>query len=602
MDEITFPPMTRPPANRPFRWCVLGAVLMLLWSIAGGDARALAASSAVRFTDVTKKAGIAFTQTNGAAGQKFYPETFGSGVCVIDYDRDGWPDLFFVNGRAWTLDEQHAAKTAPPPRRPPVPPSYPALYHNNRDGRFTDVTKQAGLVFESYGMGCAVGDYDNDGFPDLVVTGYGPVRLFHNTGKGSFVDVTAAATVRHNDWSTCAVWFDYDGDGDLDLFVCHYVQWSPPTDLACRLSGSVKLFCGPDPYRGESNRLYRNDLVDGRRVFTDVTQAAGLLNPKGKTLGAALVDYNDDGRLDLAVANDQVPNFLYRNNGDGTFTDDSLLLGLSVGRFGVAKAGMGIDTGDLFNDGGVAIVVGNFAGEGLTLHLRERAAKPPPGQPPSPMAPVSLFKDYAPRLGLTRPSLPFLTFGVALFDADLDGRLDIVTANGHVDADLVKSLERHVTYRERPLLFMAGNGQPRYAEIGAAAGLSTAMVGRGIAYLDYDGDGDLDLVLTENGGPAHLYRNEGGPQGAWLRFDLRGTVSNRDAIGAVVTVTALGVTQTRMVKSGSSYLSQSEHPLTFGLGKAGEADRIEIRWPSGRTQTLEKIAANQQMIVVEPAE
>jgi len=581
--------------NHPLRWCVP----ILLLSVAGVDARASAAE-AVHFVDVTNKAGIAFIHTNGAAGQKYYPETFGSGVCVIDYDRDGWPDLFFVNGRAWTSEEQQAATTAPPSSRQPVGRAgHAALYRNNHDGTFTDVTARTGLVFESYGMGCAVGDYDNDGFPDLAVTGYGAVHLFHNTGKGAFEDVTAAVSLSDAGWSTCAVWFDYDGDGNLDLFICHYVQWTPHTDLSCRLSGQVKLFCGPDPYRGESNRLYRNDLVNGVRRFTDVTQKAGLLNPRGKTLGAALLDYDHDGRPDLAVANDQVPNFLYRNNGDGTFTDDSVLLGLSVGRFGVAKAGMGVDAADFFNDGAVGILVGNFAGEGLTLHLRERAAAPPPGRAPAPMAPVALFKDQAPRLGLTAPSLPFLTFGVASFDADLDGRLDIVTANGHVDADLVKSLERQVTYRERPLLFAARDGRPPYAEIGGAAGLSTPMVGRGVAYLDYDHDGDLDLVFTDNGGPARLYRNEGNPKGHWLRLDLRGTVSNRDAIGAVVRVTVNGVTQTRMVKTGSGYLSQSELPLTFGLGKADGADRVEIRWPSGRVQTMEKVAANQQLVITE---
>jgi hypothetical protein len=597
--------MTHTPNSpvRPVRWIVpkgvsVCALILCLWTVSGGaDA---SAAGGVRFTDVTKQAGIGFVQTNGAAGQKFYPETFGSGVCVIDYDRDGWPDLFFVNGRAWTPDEQRAAAAPPPPRRPPAPPSRPALYHNNRDGTFTDVTGPAGLVFESYGMGCAVGDYDNDGFPDLAVTGYGAVRLFHNTGKNAFVDVTDATRLTDRGWSTCAIWFDYDGDGDLDLFVCHYVQWSPKTDLACRLSGSVKLFCGPDPYRGESNRLYRNELVNGRRIFTDVTQTAGLLNPNGKTLGATLIDYNDDGRLDLVVANDQVPNFLYRNNGDGTFTDDSLLLGLSVGRFGVAKAGMGVDVADLFNDGGMAILVGNFAGEGLTLHQRERSPVSPPAAPPVPMASAVLFKDQAPRLGLTRPSLPFLTFGVAFFDADLDGRLDIVAANGHVDADLVKSLERHVTYRERPLLFLAENGRPPFAEVGEAAGLSSPMVGRGVVTLDYDGDGDLDLVFTDNGGPARLYRNEGRPKGHWLRMTLHGTASNRDAIGAVVLVTAGGVTQSRMVKSGSGYLSQSESTLTFGLGTHDSAERLEIHWPSGRVQTLRNVVADQRMVVTEP--
>ncbi len=577
---------------------------LLLLSVAAAAIPAHAAE-AVHFTDVTKKAKVTFTHNNGAAGQKYYPEAFGSGVCVIDYDRDGWPDLFFVNGRAWTAGEQSAGKQRPKSEHPPASqPAFPALYRNNHDGTFTDVTKQAGLAFESYGMGCAVGDYDNDGLPDLVVTGYGAVHLFHNTGKGSFADVTAAVGLDDRGWSSCAVWFDYDGDGDLDLFICHYVQWTPQTDIACRLSGEVKLFCGPDPYRGESNRLYRNDVIDGRRVFTDVTQAAGLLSPRGKSLGAALLDYNNDGRLDLAVANDQVPNFLYRNNGDGTFTDDSVMLGTSVGRFGVAKAGMGIDVADLFNDGRVSILVGNFAGEGLTLHRQERASppvEPPSNQPLPPLAPAAVFKDDAPRLGLTTPSLPFFTFGVLFFDADLDGRLDIVAANGHIDADLVNLLERNVTYRERPLFFLAESSEGmRYREIGESTGLSAAMVGRGVADLDYNHDGRLDLVFTENGGPAHLYRNEGGPKSHWLRLELHGTTSNRDAIGAVVKVTAGGVTQTRMVKSGSSYLSQSELPLTFGLGTAETAERIEIHWPSGRIQMMEKVAANQQMVVTEP--
>jgi hypothetical protein len=577
---------------------------LLLLSVAAAAIPAHAAD-AVHFTDVTKKAGVTLTHQNGAAGQKYYPEAFGSGVCVIDYDRDGWPDLFFVNSRSWTPQEQRAAKSGPKTQRFSAQKlAFPALYRNNHDGTFTDVTKQAGLLLESYGMGCAVADYDNDGFPDLVVTGYGPAHLFHNTGKGSFTDVTAAARLNDTGWSSCAVWFDYDGDGDLDLFICHYVQWTPQTDITCGLSGEVKLFCGPDPYRGESNRLYRNDVVDGKRVFTDVTQAAGLLNPKGKTLGAALLDYNNDGRLDLAVANDQVPNFLYRNNGDGTFTDDSVMLGTSVGRFGVAKAGMGIDAADLLNDGRVSILVGNFAGEGLTLHRQERASQriePLPARPLPPLAPAAVFKDDAPRLGLTTPSLPFLTFGVLMFDADLDGRLDIVAADGHIDADLVNFLERTITYRERPLFFAAGEGEsPSFREMGEAAGLTQPMVGRAVVYLDVDRDGDLDLILTENGGPAHLYRNEGGPKGHWLRLELHGTTSNRDAIGAVVKVTAGGVTQTRMVKTGSSYLSQSELTLTFGLGNAEKADRVEIRWPSGLRQTLDHVAANQQLVVTEP--
>jgi hypothetical protein len=514
---------------------------------------------AVGFVDATARAGVRAAHVNGAVGRAWYPETFGAGVCVTDVDSDGRPDLLVVTGRAW---------------EGPSPGPGVAVYRNRGDGTFQDVTAASGLTTSHYGMGCATADYDNDGRQDALLTGHGGVSLFHNDGNGRFTDVTATADVSDAGWSTCAVWFDADADGRLDLFLCHYVGWSPETDLVCRLDTRVKVFCGPDPYPPAAPRLFRN-MGGGR--FEDVTEHAGLAKP-GKALGAAMLDADGDGRTDLFVANDQMSNFLYRNRGDGTFEDWSAKLAPWPGRFGMARAGMGIDVDDALG----RIAIGNFIGEGIALYQRDADGR---------------FHDRARETGVFAPSLPFLTFGLILADVDLDGRQDVVAANGHVDAELARVLDAGAPHAER-LLLLRGKDDGTYVEIGAMVGLTEPFVGRGLAAADLDLDGDLDLVFTENNGPVRVYRNELA-KGRWLRIQLVGGASNRDGIGAMVNVTAGGRTQTRMVRSGSSYLSDSERALVFGLGDAAGAEEVTVRWPSGTTNRLTDVGANQRLTITE---
>ena len=512
------------------------------------------------FEEVAAAVGVRVTHTSGATGRKWYPETFGSGVCVTDLDGDDRPDLIFVTGRSWDGEVTGAGV---------------AVLRNRGDGTFADVTAASGIRYPFYGMGCAAADYDNDGRDDLLVTGHGGTGLFHNLGGGRFEDVTARAGVADTGWSTCGVWFDADADGFLDLFLCRYVQWSAETDLTCRLDPQTKVFCGPDPYPPSASRFFHN-LGDG--TFQDVTESAGLAKP-GKALGAALLDADGDGRADLFVANDQVPNSLFRNRGDGTFADDSAALVLTPGRFGMARAGMGVDVDD---EAGGGIVIGHFSGEGLGFFRRDADGR---------------WRDRARAAGLFDASLPVLTFGVLFADVDLDGRLDLIVANGHVDADLARSLDGDVGAEERPLLFR-GRGDGTYVDDGATMGLTARFVGRGVAAADLDLDGDPDLVFTENNGPARIYRNHA--SGAhWLGIRLTGTTSNRDGIGAMVTVTAGGQTQTRMVRTGSSYLSQSERALLFGLGPAANVEQIVIRWPSGIIDRLSSVSVDQRVTVVE---
>ncbi len=512
------------------------------------------------FEDVTEAAGVRAVHTSGATGRKWYPETFGSGVCVTDVDGDDRPDLLFVTGRPWEGGETRAGVS---------------LYRNRGDGRFADITASSRVKFTSYGMGCAAADYDNDGREDLLLTGYGGTALFRNVDGARFEDVTAAAGLTVTGWSTCAVWFDADADGHLDVFVCRYVQWSPETDLACTLDANTKVFCGPDPYPPSTSRFFHNR---GDGTFEDATEAAGFAKP-AKALGAALLDVDGDGRVDLFVANDQVPNSLFRNHGDGTFEDWSARLAATPGRFGMARAGMGVDVDDSSPGG---IVIGHFMGEGLGLYRRDADGR---------------WRDQARRAGVFDASQAFLTFGAAFTDADLDGWPDLVTANGHVDVELVRRLEGATTDRERPLFFR-NLGDGTYAETAAQVGLTALFVGRGLATADLDLDGAPDLIFTENNGPARLYRNRL-LTGHWLRVRLKGVTSNRDGIGAVVTVTTNGRPQTRMVRTGSSYLSQSERPPLFGLGSATSAETVVIRWPSGVIDRLAAVRADQRLTVVE---
>jgi enediyne biosynthesis protein E4 len=526
------------------------------------------AATTVTFTDVTAAAGIRFVHTNGAFGKKYLPETLGSGCAFIDVDGDGWQDLFFVNSKKW-------------PGRAGTP-SYPALYRNNRDGTFSDITRQSGLAFESYGLGVTAADYDNDGRIDIYITALDSNRLFRNVGAGKFVDVTRTAGVADGGFSTSAAWLDYDRDGRLDLFVAHYVEWSPQKDLFCTIDGAHKSYCTPESYTGESSTLFRNR---GDGTFENATIRAGLKDPTCKALGVAVLDFDNDGWPDLFVANDTQPNRLYRNTRNGTFEDVAVASGVAFNEAGVARAGMGTDAADYDRSGRESIIVGNFSNEMMGLYHNEGNG---------------LFIDEAAVAGIGRPSLLRLTFACFFFDYDLDGWLDIFAANGHV-ADDIQAVQKNITYAQPPHLFH-NVGRGRFEESTGLGGraLQEAIVARGAAYGDYDNDGDLDLAISTNAGRARLLRNDGGNANHFLTVRTAGTVSNRDGIGARVTVKVSGsTTLSRTVKSGSSYLSQSQLPVTFGLGSASSAERVDVEWPSGRKDALTNVRANQAITVQE---
>jgi enediyne biosynthesis protein E4 len=527
-------------------------------------------SGPIQFTDVTAQAGISFKHNSGAFGKKYLPETMGSGVCFLDYDNDGWQDILIVNSMDWPEHKSHK--------------SYPALYHNNKDGTFTDVTRQAGLATEMYGMGCAVGDFDNDGFDDVYITAVGSNHLFRNLGNGKFMDVTARAGVSDPGFSTSAIWVDYDNDGKLDLLISHYVEWTVEKDQFCTLDGKNKSYCTPQAYKGQSMTLFHNK---GNGVFENVTKRAGLYDPTSKSLGIAMLDYDDDGWMDLFVANDTEPDKLYHNNHNGTFADMAVVAGVAYGESGTTRAGMGADAGDYDHSGRQGLVVGNFTNEGLALYHNDGSG---------------LFRDESLSSGVGSASLKSLTFGAFFFDYDLDGFLDIFTANGHV-ADDISVLQPTLKYEQVPLVFH-NNGNGKFEDVSGRLGsaLRRAVVGRGAAYGDFDNDGDLDLLLTTNNGPARLLRNDNGNKNDMLRIKTVGTRSNRDGIGAKVTLTTnKNVRQFAMVKSGSSYLSQSELPLTFGLGKPedGKSVKLDIRWPSGHKDSIFNIKPNQFITIQE---
>ena len=527
-------------------------------------------SGPLQFADVTQAAGIHFRHNNGAFGKKYLPETMGSGICVIDYDGDGWQDILFVNSMDWPEHKESI--------------STPALYHNNHDGTFSDVTRAAGLAKEMYGLGCAVGDFDNDGRDDIYIAALGGNYLFRNLGAGRFADVTEKAHVKDGGFSTGAVWLDYDNDGKLDLFVSHYVEWSEAADQFCTLDGKHKSYCTPELYKGQSSKLFHNL---GHGVFEDVTKKAGLFDPSSKSLGIALIDYDDDGWLDLFVANDTEPNKLYRNNHNGTFAESAFAAGVAFSDAGKARAGMGTDAADYDLSGQQGLVIGDFANESLALYHNDGSG---------------LFTDKSIASGISGPSAKSLTFSTFFFDYDLDGLPDIFAANGHV-ADDVSLTQPSIKYAEPALLFRnRGNG--RFEDVSNRVGpaLREPVVARGAAYLDYDNDGDLDLLISPSNGPARLLRNDNGNQNDVLRVKTIGVKSNRDGIGAKVTVRLPNGTKLfQMVKSGSSYLSQSELPLTFGLGKPAEGKTVtvDIRWPSGRRESIAGVKANQVITLEE---
>ena len=529
---------------------------------------ALAATNpGFRLTDVTSSAGIQFKHNSGAYGGKFLPETLGSGCAFLDYEGDGWQDILLINGMDWPGHKRQRSTMK--------------LYRNDRNGGFTDVTRAAGLDVEMYGMGVAIGDYNNDGFPDILVTCVGQNRLFRNNGHGRFIDETERSGLgKRLGFSTSALWFDYDRDGHLDLFVCNYVKWSTETDVFCSVDGKHKAYCTPEAYRGETCWLFRNR---GNGTFEDVTAQSGIFDTSSKSLGVAMFDYDRDGWPDLLVANDTQPNKLYKNLQNGKFRDVALDAGLAFSAEGKARAGMGVDVADFENSGKPGVAITNFDNEMIGFYRQQGAGN---------------FVDIAAGNGIGKVSRNTLGFGCIFADMELDGTLDLIAVNGHID-ETVRNV-RNVGYAQSPELFL-NQGGGTFVDVAGevGGGFAKPKVGRGLAYGDFDRDGDVDVLMTTNNGPAYLFRNDQLAGNRNIRFKLTGTKSNRDGIGAVVRVYYNGVSQMRMVKSGSSYLSQSELPVTFGLGKHDQVDRAVIEWPSGKSEDFRKLTADKEYECVE---
>ncbi len=581
-------PSTRDVASPRYTWRdVVGfgtcaaAGLALLWWIAREPGSTLTSGDSAQppsagFTDVTATSGIHFIHDNGAAGEKLLPETMGGGVAFFDFDNDGAPDLLFVNSGPWPW----AAPTNGAPRRP----NSLALYRNDGSGHFSDVTSASGLdSTQFYGMGVACADFDNDGWVDCLITAVGDQRLFKNLGGGKFADVTRAAGLElaAAQWGTSAAWLDFDNDGRLDLFVGHYVDWTRERDLRENFTydGRTRAYGPPRLFDGTFPTLYHNE---GGGRFRDVSRAAGLLatnsigRPLAKTLGVAPVDLDADGWIDLILANDTVQNLVFRNEHDGTFREIGARSGIAFDAFGSARGAMGIDTARFRGDDTLAVAIGNFANEMNSFYVTQN----------DPLH----FADEAIRAGFGPASQDLLKFGLFFFDYDLDGRLDVLTANGHLDPDIERFAPKQ-RYRQPAQLFWnhPGGRASLFVPVSAqhaGADLFQPIAGRGSAFADIDGDGDLDIVLTQVGGPPRLLRNEQRLGHHWTRIRLRGQSANRDGIGAWLHVRAGGQTLARQVMPTKGYLSQSELTLTFGLGSAQKIDEAEVVWPGGARQKI----------------